>query len=110
MKSLVFKSFHSLRHCFISKLAEKGISPLIIQSLSGHSTIAMTTRYSHIGLEAKRKALGDGDAEESTPTVKASAESKDATNAKLEAVRVLLEGRTNDPLAAALLALLGTSL
>jgi integrase len=58
MRAVPLKTFHSLRHTFISRLAEKGVSPLVIQSMTGHTTNAMTERYSHIGLDAKRRALG----------------------------------------------------
>jgi integrase len=109
-KAQVLKSFHSLRHTFVSRLAEKGISPLVIQSMSGHSTMAMTERYSHIGIEAKRKALEGGNPvppPEPMPLKQAPVESQDGANAKLEAIKVLLQGRKDNPLAFALLALLG---
>lgn len=98
-KAQVLKSFHSLRHTFVSRLAESGASPLIIQSMSGHSTYSMTERYSHIGVEAKRKALAG---------MGCLSKTADASplNAKLEAVKVLLQGRKDNPLATALLALL----
>ena len=50
-------SFHSFRHTTATMLAEKGISPLVIKEVMGHSTVDMTAHYSHVGLAAKRKAL-----------------------------------------------------
>lgn len=95
------KSFHSLRHTFVSRLAERGVSPLVIQSMSGHSTMLMTERYSHIGLDAKRKALGEA-VETAVPPMEES-----ATKKKLEAVKTLLETKKDKtPLETALLALL----
>ena len=99
----MLKSFHSLRHTFVSRLAEKGISPLVIQSMSGHTTMAMTERYSHIGLEAKRKALG----EEISFGKKDSPPDESATQKKLDAVKTLLRSKKDrTPLEEALLTLL----
>ncbi len=41
--------FHSLRHTFVTKLAEAGVSPLLIQKFAGHSNMTMTAHYAHIG-------------------------------------------------------------
>ncbi len=41
--------FHSLRHTFISRLAEAGVSPKTAQRLARHSTITLTMdRYTHV--------------------------------------------------------------
>ncbi len=97
------KTFHSLRHTFVSRLAEKGVSPLVIQSMSGHTTMAMTERYSHIGLEAKRRALGEKIEPEKTHQTP----EESGTKKKLDAVKALLESKKDrTPLEEALLALL----
>lgn len=40
--------FHSLRHTAITRAAEKGLSTVQLMAVSGHKTIAMLSRYSHI--------------------------------------------------------------
>ena len=55
----VFCRFHDLRHTFISRLAESQASDSIVMRLAGHVSRAMMERYSHIRMEAKRKAVDD---------------------------------------------------
>ncbi len=49
--------FHSLRHTFASWLVENGTDLYVVKELMGHSTIAMTERYSHLGNNARQKAV-----------------------------------------------------
>ena len=49
--------FHDLRHTFISRLAESQASDSTVMALPGHVSRAMMERYSHIRMEAKRKAV-----------------------------------------------------
>ncbi len=49
--------FHDLRHHAITELAESGASEQTIMAIAGHVSRRMLERYSHIRLEAKRKAL-----------------------------------------------------
>jgi integrase len=53
----VFCRFHDLRHTFISRLAESQASDSTIMALAGHVSRAMMERYSHIRMEAKRRAV-----------------------------------------------------
>lgn len=55
-KAVVY-SFHSFRHTFASMMANNGISPLVIKDILGHSSVTMTSHYSHISLESKQNAL-----------------------------------------------------
>jgi integrase len=41
--------WHSLRHTFASRLVMKGVPINSVSRLMGHSTIAMTDRYTHLG-------------------------------------------------------------
>jgi integrase len=56
------KSFHSLRHAFVSRLANAGVASDIRASLAGHADEKETARYSHLNLEIRRKAVNAGDA------------------------------------------------
>jgi integrase len=53
------KSFHSLRHFFISELERKGVAPDIRMKLAGHTTSAAHGRYTHTEIETLRKAVAD---------------------------------------------------
>jgi integrase len=39
---------HSARHTFCTRLAQKGVSPWVIQKLAGHASLRMTQRYTHM--------------------------------------------------------------
>lgn len=53
-----YADFHSLRHTFISNLANGGVHPAVAQSLARHSTIALTMNtYTHIVGKAEVEAL-----------------------------------------------------
>ena len=41
--------FHTLRHTYASWLVESGVDLYTVKTLLGHSTLAMTERYSHLG-------------------------------------------------------------
>jgi integrase len=49
--------FHDLRHTVITELAELGVADHVLESISGHLSRKMLEHYSHIRLDAKRKAL-----------------------------------------------------
>ena len=51
------KSFHSLRHFFVSDLAAQDISPDIRKKMTGHSSDSAHARYTHLSLEHQRKVL-----------------------------------------------------
>ena len=50
-------SFHTLRHTFASWLVENGTDLYYIKELLGHSTIALTERYAHVGENALKAAV-----------------------------------------------------
>jgi len=49
--------FHTLRHTFASWLVENGTDLYIVKELMGHSTLAMTERYSHLGQNTLQSAV-----------------------------------------------------
>ncbi len=50
-------TFHSLRHSFVSELANAGIAPDVRQLLAGHSEERSHAVYTHTKLETLRKAV-----------------------------------------------------
>jgi integrase len=49
--------FHSLRHTYASWLVESGVDLYTVKKLLGHSSIAMTERYSHLGQNTLQNAV-----------------------------------------------------
>jgi integrase len=49
--------FHDLRHHCITRLAEKGIADQTLMAIAGHVSKAMLDHYSHVRIEARRKAV-----------------------------------------------------
>jgi integrase len=49
--------FHDLRHDFATKLRRRGMGLDLIATLLGHSSLAMTQRYAHLGLDELRAAV-----------------------------------------------------
>ena len=56
-RSFTAKSFHSLRHGFVSALANAGISQEFRQKLAGHTTADTHRKYTHLETEVLRKAV-----------------------------------------------------
>ncbi len=50
-------TFHDLRHCFCTKLAQRGVDIYKIAKLAGHEDIRMTQRYSHYCPESLRDGV-----------------------------------------------------
>jgi integrase len=50
-------SFHSLRHSFASALANASVSPDVRMRLTGHKSIDVHQRYSHMEMEPLRKGI-----------------------------------------------------
>jgi integrase len=45
--------FHDLRHCFASYLARQGHDAIQIADLTGHKSLAMVKRYSHLNPKSR---------------------------------------------------------
>jgi len=50
---------HDNRRTLVTELAESGAGDEVIMSIAGHVSRAMLSRYSHVRMEAKRRALGE---------------------------------------------------
>ncbi len=63
--------FHTLRHSFASWLVQAGVDLFTVKEMLGHSTLAMTERYSHLAPDAMRHAVnvlnGMAQAKEAAP-------------------------------------------
>jgi integrase len=49
--------FHDLRHQCITELLEAGVPEAAVTSIAGHVSRKMMEHYSHVRMEAKRKAV-----------------------------------------------------
>jgi integrase len=49
-------SFHSIRHTSVSLLKDAGIPDAVVMAIVGHSSAAMSRRYTHVGKESLAKA------------------------------------------------------
>lgn len=50
--------FHDLRHEATSRLFEKGLNIMEVASITGHKTLAMLKRYTHLRAEDLAAKLG----------------------------------------------------
>jgi hypothetical protein len=57
--SEVVGRWHDNRHTLITELAESGAGDEVIMSIAGHVSRAVLSRYSHVRMEAKRRALDE---------------------------------------------------
>jgi hypothetical protein len=49
--------WHDNRHTLVTELAESGAGDEVIMSIAGRVSRAMLSRYTHVRMEAKRRAL-----------------------------------------------------
>jgi site-specific recombinase XerD len=56
-RSFAKRSFHSLRHTFVSDLANSGLNPEIRRKLTGHKTASVHDLYTHFEHETFRAAV-----------------------------------------------------
>jgi len=50
--------FHDLRHEAVSRLFERGLSMMEVASISGHKSLSMLQRYTHLRAEDLAAKLG----------------------------------------------------
>jgi site-specific recombinase XerD len=53
------RSFHCLRHSFVSGLANAGVGVEMRQALAGHASAEMNLKYTHREIESLREAMKD---------------------------------------------------
>jgi integrase len=61
--------FHSMRHSFVTLMAERGVPLPVTMAMVGHMSVAMTKHYTHISNRAAREAVELLDKTERTPFV-----------------------------------------
>ena len=52
------RSFHSLRHYFVTQPLRRGAGLEAVRTLAGHSTLEMTQRYAHATGDDLKAAIG----------------------------------------------------
>ena len=55
---LIDLRFHDLRHEAVSRLFELGLNPMEVATISGHKTLQMLKRYTHLNAEELARKLG----------------------------------------------------
>ena len=55
----IFGRWPDNRHTLVTELAEGGAGDEVIMIIAGHVSRAMLSRYSHVRMEAKRRALDE---------------------------------------------------
>jgi integrase len=50
-------TFHDLRHTFATRLAGAGVDPFTIRDLLGHTTVRMSSGYTHSTSETRQAAI-----------------------------------------------------
>lgn len=50
--------FHDLRHEATTRLFEKGLNPMKVAAITGHKTLQMLSRYTHLRAEDLAVELG----------------------------------------------------
>jgi integrase len=58
-KAKVVGRWHDNRHTLVTELSESGAGDEVIMAIAGHVSRAMLSRYSHVRMEAKRRALDE---------------------------------------------------
>jgi integrase len=51
-------TFHDLRHEATSRFFEKGFNPMEVSAITGHKTLQMLKRYTHLRAEDLAKRMG----------------------------------------------------
>lgn len=57
MRASLGLSFHNLRHSAVTLLKDAGVPDAVVMELVGHTSRAMSHRYTHVGKEALTKAV-----------------------------------------------------
>ena len=81
-KAGIIGRWHDTRHTLVTELAESGAGDQTIMDIAGHVSRQMLARYSHIRMEAKRKAL-EGIVSKPAPAKQAPEPTQEEKSAKL---------------------------
>ena len=75
-KAKVVGRWHDNRHTLVTELAECGAGDEVTMSIAGHVSRAMLSRYSHVRMEAKRRARDEIAARQRSSDEKRTAEAE----------------------------------
>src|SRR6266567_3003629 len=83
--------WHDNRHTLVTELAESGAGDEVIMSIAGHVSRAMLSRYSHVRMEAKRRALDEIAVRQRTADEKRSAKAERMEEAAVVSQALLVQ-------------------
>jgi integrase len=83
--------WHDNRHTLVTELAESGAGDEVIMSIAGHVSRAMLSRYSHVRMEAKRRALDEIAARQRAADEKRKLESERQRQAEIVAQTLVVQ-------------------
>jgi hypothetical protein len=90
-KAKVVGRWHDNRHTLVTELSESGAGDEVIMSIAGHVSRAMLSRYSHVRMEEKRRALDEISSRERAAGEKRKAEAERLQQAALISRSVVLQ-------------------
>lgn len=93
-RKVVVAGFHSLRHSFVSRLADSGAPLTLVQALAGHSTPTMTAHYYHADDEKAAAAVAALDGGMDAAARKAKIAKLEAELAMLKSMQRSRPGKT----------------
>jgi integrase len=85
-KAGIIGRWHDTRHTLVTELSESGAGDQTIMDIAGHVSRQMLARYSHIRMEAKRKAL-EGIVSKPAPAPQAPQPTEEEKPAKVQPVQ-----------------------
>jgi hypothetical protein len=78
-------------HTLVTEFAEPGASDEVIIRITGHVSRAMLSRYSHVRMEAKRRALDEIASRQSAADEKRKAEAEQSQRAAAVSPQVVVQ-------------------
>src|SRR5436305_15040170 len=90
-KAKVVGRWHDNRHTLVTELSESGAGDEVIMSIAGHVSRALLSRYSHVRMEATRRALDEIATRQRTADEKRKKESEQKQTAAVSSQSALVQ-------------------